>query len=41
MIPDIWDQALNIRIIAMLGLVLAGFIPVLYSVWRTYEENEE
>ena len=41
MTPDIWDQALSFPVIAMLGLVLAGFLPLAYSVWQTYLKNEE
>lgn len=41
MIPNIWDQALDLRVLSTFGLVLACFIPMLYSIWRTYEENDE
>lgn len=41
MVPDIWDQALSLPVLAMLGLVAAGFLPLLYSVWQTYLENED
>ncbi len=41
MIPSIWDQALSLPVVSMLGLVAACFIPLLYSVWQTYMENDE
>ena len=41
MAPDIWDQALSLRFLTTFGLVAAGFLPLLYSVWQTYLENED
>lgn len=41
MIPDFWDQVLTLPFLMMFGLVAAGFLPLLYSVWQTYLENEE
>lgn len=41
MTPNIWDQALSLPVLVTLGLVAAGFLPLLYSVWQTYLENKE
>ena len=35
MTPEIWDQW-TLRVLITLGLVLAGFLPLLYSVRETY-----
>ncbi|MEZ4591146.1 MAG: hypothetical protein R3D55_08385 [Chloroflexota bacterium] len=35
MAPDIWDQW-SLRVLITLGLVLAGFLPLLYSVRETF-----
>ncbi|HMR64882.1 MAG TPA: hypothetical protein PKE64_12815 [Anaerolineae bacterium] len=41
MVPDVWDKVVNLSLVATLGLVVAGFFPLLYSVWETYVANEE
>lgn len=41
MTPNFWDQVVSFPILSMLGLVLAGFLPLTYSVWQTYLKNEE
>ncbi|MBK7894508.1 MAG: hypothetical protein WAS33_08115 [Candidatus Promineifilaceae bacterium] len=35
MTPDIWDQW-SLRVLITFGLVLAGFLPLLYSVRETF-----
>ncbi len=41
MTPDTWDQALSLPFLILLGVVAAGFLPMLYSMWETYLQNEE
>ncbi len=41
MFTDFWDMMLNVTFLAMLGLTLAPFLPLLLSVWVTWEENGE
>ena len=35
MTPEIWDQW-SLTVLITLGLMLAGFLPLLYSVRETY-----
>ena len=39
MIPDMWDMW-SLRLVVTLGLVLAGFLPLAYSVWSTYQAED-
>lgn len=41
MVPNVWDNAVNLSLVATLGLVVVGFFPLLYSVWQTYLANDE
>jgi hypothetical protein len=38
---EFWDIVLNPAFAVTFGLVLAGFLPLLYSVWMTWTENSE
>lgn len=40
MIPNFWDQISSFPVLTMFSLVLAGFLPLLYSVWETYQAND-
>lgn len=34
---DLWEYVLNPVFLLTTGVVLAGFVPMLYSIWRTWE----
>lgn len=41
---EFWDIVINPRFVIPFALVLAAFVPLLYSVWKTYTapiENDE
>lgn len=40
MFTNPWDYALSPAFLITFGLVLAFFLPLLYSVWVTWQENE-
>jgi len=37
---EFWQYVTSLQFLIPAGLVLAGFAPLGYSVWRTWEENE-
>jgi hypothetical protein len=41
MFQDFLDIVLNFTFLVMFGLTLATFVPLLLSVWATWEENAE
>ncbi|MEZ4835570.1 MAG: hypothetical protein R2873_26865 [Caldilineaceae bacterium] len=38
---DFWDLMLNPAFLITFGLVLAGFLPMLLSVWSTFVTNDD
>lgn len=37
---DFWEVMLDPVFLIMFGLSAIGFLPLLYSVWRTWEDNK-
>lgn len=39
--PDynFWQYITSLQFLVPTGLVLAGFLPLVWSIWRTWEEN--
>ena len=39
--PDynFWQYITSLQFLVPAGLVLAGFLPLVWSIWRTWEEN--
>lgn len=37
---DFWEYILNPGFIIMFGLSASMFLPLLWSVWRTWQDNE-
>ncbi len=40
MFKGFWDMVLDPVFLVMFGLVMAGFLPLLLSVWTTWIEND-
>lgn len=41
MFVDFWDLMLSPTFLITFGLVLAGFLPMLWSIWETYVNNDD
>ncbi len=38
---NFWDYVLSLNFLITMGLVLAFFLPVLLSVWLTWQSNDD
>lgn len=36
---EFWDYILNLRFLVGFGIVGAAFLPLLYSIWLTWQNN--
>jgi hypothetical protein len=41
MTPEIWDIAIHPRVVITASIVVGFFLPLLYSVYKTWEAAKE